>query len=181
MFLLDKVTKVLISILSVLIILLIGYFSYIFLQNNDDEKNSGLSENKLEQNIVNENELEENREKQEQNTIDGENTTNSEDALNSSKNANVPQNNNTNQKTVKNNTTEVIGKEEQESNNESNGINPDETAIKLAKEKWGETSKNYVFNVDQIEGNIYHIAVISNAQVIGYVDVNIDTKTAVER
>lgn len=171
MFLLDKVTKVLISILSVLIILLIGYFSYIFLQNNDDEKNSGLSENKLE----------ENREKQEQNTIDGENTTNSENALNSSENANVPQNNNTNQNTVKNNTTEVIGKEEQESNNESNGINPDETAIKLAKEKWGETSKNYVFNVDQIEGNIYHIAVISNAQVIGYVDVNIDTKTAVER
>ena len=175
MFLLDKVTKVLISILSVLIILLIGYFSYIFLQNNDDEKNSGLSENKLEQNIVNESELEENREKQEQNTIDGENTINSENALNSSENANVPQN------TVKNNTTEVIGKEEQESNNESNGINPDETAIKLAKEKWGETSKNYVFNVDQIEGNIYHIAVISNAQVIGYVDVNIDTKTAVER
>jgi len=51
----------------------------------------------------------------------------------------------------------------------------------LAKEEWGETSKNYEFTVDQIEGDIYHIAVNSNAQVIGYVDVNIKTKTATER
>lgn len=45
----------------------------------------------------------------------------------------------------------------------------------------GETSESYVFTIDQIEGKIYHVAVNSNAQVIGYIDVNIETKTAVER
>ena len=58
----------------------------------------------------------------------------------------------------------MLEKEEAESNKGNGGVNPQEIAINLAKEEWGETSKNYEFTVDQIEGDIYHIAVNSNAQ-----------------
>ncbi len=68
-----------------------------------------------------------------------------------------------------------MGKEEQESSEESGSENPEEVAIALAKEEWGETSSSYRFVVENVEGNVYHIAVISNATTIAYMDVNIAT------
>ena len=169
----DKKTKILIGILIVLIILLIVYLSYIFTQNNSKEVEANVSENEVIEN-----------ETTEENTVETdvveEDNKAKENEPNTQNTANSEKTNNT-QSTVNSNNTEVVGKEEQESNSENKVENPEETAIKLAKEKWGETSKNYVFTVDQIENNVYHIAVVSNAQVIGYVDVNMNTKTAVER
>ena len=157
----DKKTKILIGILIVLIILLIVYLSYIFTQNNSKEVEANVSENEVIENETTEENTVETAVVEEDNKAK-ENEPNTQNTANSEKTNNT-------QSTVNSNNTEVVGKEEQE------------TAIKLAKEKWGETSKNYVFTVDQIENNVYHIAVVSNAQVIGYVDVNMNTKTAVER
>lgn len=68
-----------------------------------------------------------------------------------------------------------MGREEQESQEQSGTENPEEVAIAMAKEEWGETSSSYRFVVEKIEGNVYHIAVISNATTIAYMDVNIET------
>ena len=173
----DKKTKILLIILTILIILLVGYVTYIFAKNKNQQVDSKIGENitteneieneenKIEEN--NSNETTENNESSEENTEKPINSNNKESSQNTTNN--------------NNNGKEIVGKEEQESNNENSGVNPEEIAIKLAKEKWGETSESYVFTIDQIEGKIYHVAVNSNAQVIGYIDVNIETKTAVER
>ena len=174
----DKKTKILLIILTILIILLVGYVTYIFAKNKNQQIDS-----KTEENIITKNEIENEENKIEENNSNettGSNENNEKDtekpisSNNTESSQNTTNNNNNNGK-------EIVGKEEQESNNENSGVNPEEIAIKLAKEKWGETSESYVFTIDQIEGKIYHVAVNSNAQVIGYIDVNIETKTAVER
>ncbi len=161
----DRVTKVLIGILVILIITLICYIGYIAVQDRNQMAN-GILNNEIYENKTDENEIIGNEK-------DEENVTNS---------SNNEITNDIKKQEVSSNTSNgVIGKEEQASNKENGGINPEETAINLAKEKWGETSKNYIFTVDQVEGSMYHIAVISNAQVIGYVDVNMETKEVTER
>ncbi len=152
----EKSTKILIGIFIVLIISLVGYLGYIFL----DDKNS----EELDTNTVNNVE--------EQNTITDENTTNT---------TNTTTENSINQNTVNTNTTPtstaptVVGKEEKESTEQSGTENPEQTAIDFAKERWGETSSSYNFVVEKVEGNVYHIAVISNTITIAYMDVNLET------
>ena len=179
----DKKTKILLIILTILIILLVGYLTYIFAKNKNQQIDSKTEENIITENITEKNEIENEENKIEENNSNettGSNENNEKDtekpisSNNTESSQNTTNNNNNNGK-------EIVGKEEQESNNENSGVNPEEIAIKLAKEKWGETSESYVFTIDQIEGKIYHVAVNSNAQVIGYIDVNIETKTAVER
>ena len=175
----DKKTKILLIILTILIILLVGYVTYIFAKNKNQQIDSKAEENIITENITEKNETENEENKIEENNSNettGSNEKDTEKPI-SSNNTESSQNTTNNN----NNGKEIVGKEEQESNNENSGVNPEEIAIKLAKEKWGETSESYVFTIDQIEGKICHVAVNSNAQVIGYIDVNIETKTAVER
>ena len=90
------------------------------------------------------------------------------------------QNTSTNTQNQSNTQNQVTGKEEEESNQENTGINKEQRAIELAKKAWGENSDAYTFSIDYIEGNIYHVQVISNAQTIGYFDVNMETEQVTE-
>lgn len=161
-----KSTKVLIGILIILIICLISYIIYISQNEITSTSIQNETQNELEnENIVNEIENAVNT----TNTLQEDNTQNqtSQNTSNEATNQNIPNN-------------DITGKEEQESYEQSGGINPDEKAIDLAKQEWGETAENYLFAVEDIQGNIYRIAVISNATTIGYIEVNIDTGEAKE-
>lgn len=161
-----KSTKILIGILIILIICLISYIIYISQNEITSTSIQNETQNELEnENIVNEIENAVNT----TNTLQEDNTQNqtSQNTSNEATNQNIPNN-------------DITGKEEQESYEQSGGINPDEKAIDLAKQEWGETAENYLFAVEDIQGNIYRIAVISNATTIGYIEVNIDTGEAKE-
>ena len=161
-----KSTKILIGILIILIICLISYIIYISQNEITSTSIQNETQNELEnENIVNEIENAVNT----TNTLQEDNTQNqtSQNTSNEATNQNIPNN-------------DITGKEEQESYEQSGGVNPDEKAIDLAKQEWGETAENYLFAVEDIQGNIYRIAVISNATTIGYIEVNIDTGEAKE-
>ena len=161
-----KSTKILIGILIILIICLISYIIYISQNEITSTSIQNETQNELEnENIVNEIENAVNT----TNTLQEDNTQNqtSQNTSNEATNQNIPNN-------------DITGKEEQESYEQSGGVNPDEKAIDLAKQEWGETAENYLFAVEDIQGNIYRIAVISNATTIGYIEVNLDTGEAKE-
>ena len=161
-----KSTKILIGILIILIICLISYIIYISQNEITSTSIQNETQNELEnENIVNEIENAVNT----TNTLQEDNTQNqtSQNTSNEATNQNIPNN-------------DITGKEEQESYEQSGSVNPDEKAIDLAKQEWGETAENYLFAVEDIQGNIYRIAVISNATTIGYIEVNLDTGEAKE-
>ena len=156
-----KSTKGLTILLVLLVIFLCVYIGYVYMQDKNKEKNetnTTVQEN-IKKNSITENKL---------NEVNTENIVTQQ-----------TQNINT-QNSVINNEPEVVGKEEQESNQETGGINPEEKAINLAKHKWGQNSDAYIFKVDYVEGDIYHVAVISNAMIISYMDVNINTEEVTE-
>ncbi len=154
-------TKVLIGVLLILILILLGYVTYIFIQEKT------VIENETEEkNIVNE--IEEQNVVNEINTNVAEENTVTNTESNESTETSVELNQN------------YVGKEEQESNEQSGTENPEQTAIDFAKEKWGETSSSYNFVVENVEGNVYHIAVISNAITIAYMDVDLETGEVTE-
>lgn len=158
-------TKVLICILVILIICLISYIIYIM---QDKPVSSTSIDNTILNNVESENITNEIT-----NTVHTTNDINSQNAI---------EQNTTITEQVNNVDTNdnIIGKEEQESNEQSGGVNPDEKAIDLAKKEWGETAENYLFAVEDVNGNIYRIAVISNATTIGYIEVDIETGEAKE-
>ncbi len=82
---------------------------------------------------------------------------------------------------TENTTSTVVGKEEKESSQQSGTENPEKKAIELAKKEWGETSDSYNFVVEAVEGNVYHVAVISNTITISYMEVNIETGEVIEK
>lgn len=156
-----KSTKGLTILLVLLVIFLCVYIGYVYMQDKNKEKNetnTTVQEN-IKQNSITENKL---------------NEANTENIV-----TQQTQNINT-QNSVINSEPEVVGKEEQESNQETGGVNPEEKAINLAKQKWGQNSDAYIFKVDYVEGDIYHVAVISNAMIISYMDVNINTEEVTE-
>ena len=154
-------TKMLIGTLLILILILLGYVTYIFIQEKNVIENETEEENIVneieEQNVVNEIDT---------NVVEKNTVTNTES--NESTETSVQPNQN------------YVGKEEQESNEQSGTENPEQTAIDFAKEKWGETSSSYNFVVENVEGNVYHIAVISNAITIAYMDVDLETGEVTE-
>lgn len=87
---------------------------------------------------------------------------------------------------VKNNTTtqtsDVIGKEEQESNNENTGIDNEKIAIDLAKQEWGISIDSYDFQAESKGNGIYKVSVINKTDrnVITIYTVNIKTGTVTE-
>lgn len=148
-------------LLVILVIFLCAYLGYIFVQDSNkaknDTNNTNTATNSIEENITN-----------------TDNTTNA-----TNETSQQTQNTNT-QNSTENDGPEVVGKEEQESNQETGGVNPEEKAINLAKQKWGQNRDAYIFKVDYVEGDIYHVAVVSNAMIISYMDVNIKTEEVTE-
>ena len=71
---------------------------------------------------------------------------------------------------------EYVGQEEKESESSENDEKQsnDEKAIDLAKKEWGEDS-SVQFSIEEKKENKYYIAVKSNATVVAWYEVNIDT------
>lgn len=164
----DKKTKIIIGILITLIIIIILVVLYRVLVIIPNENTTIDTYSMQDTNNITE-KAEENQTENEiaENEINGNNTE-------------EVQNTNITEQTQQNTQNQVTGKEEQESNQENNGINKEQKAIELAKKAWGENSDAYTFSIDYIEGNIYHVQVISNAQTIGYFDVNMETEEVKE-
>ena len=160
-----KSTKGLTILLVILVIFLCAYIGYTWAQDRNTDQNDTNTQKNTTQNDINENIA---------------NTSNETNVANTT-NTTAQQTQNTNtQNSVENDGPEIVGKEEQESNQETGGINPEEKAINLAKQKWGQNSDAYIFKVDYVEGDIYHVAVVSNATIISYMDVNIKTEEVTE-
>lgn len=166
----DKINKILITLLIILVVFLCLYVFYICTK---DRKTSQASTTNTSANEV----------LTEKNSIDNDvkDETDIENNIDIAKND--EENKTQNEQKVENtekSAEDIVGKEEQESNKETGGINPDEKAINLAKEKWGQNSDAYIFKVDNVEGDIYHVSVVSNATIISYIDVNIKTGEVTE-
>jgi uncharacterized protein HemX len=161
-----KETKIIVGILIAVVVLGIGIFA--FTQWMPSAKEEPTANETSNQNGINETEKEKTENKI-NNTNNATSTTNSE---------NTQTNHTTN--TNLENTTEPQGKEEQESKQENQGVNLEEKAIELAKQKWGNGAEAYTFSVDSKQGNFYHIAIYANATVIEYMKVNVDTGEVIE-
>lgn len=157
----SKSTKGLTILLVILVIFLCAYLGYIFVQDKNTAENDTNNTNTT-TNIIE------------------ENTTNTANTTNVANTTSQQTQNTSTQNSTENDGPEVVGKEEQESNQETGGVNPEEKAIDLAKQKWGQNSDTYIFKVDYVEGDIYHVAVVSNAMIISYMDVNIKTEEVTE-
>lgn len=108
---------------------------------------NNLEENEIENNTINEtlNDIEENTITENATT----NTANTTNIANTEKNTNTSSN-------------KIIGKEEQESQQENTANNDEETSIKLAKEEWGINVDAYIFKAEKKEDGIYEVKVINN-------------------
>ena len=71
---------------------------------------------------------------------------------------------------------EYIGEEEKDSQEDVDvELTKDEKAIQLAKEKWGSDDTTVTYSIEEKKGNIYYIAVKSNATTISWYEVNTET------
>lgn len=79
-------------------------------------------------------------------------------------------------------TNNIIGKEEQESNNENTEKDNKQIAIDLAKEEWGISVDSYDFQANLKSEGIYEVSVINKTDrtVITIYNVNIKTGTVTE-
>lgn len=69
---------------------------------------------------------------------------------------------------------EYIGKEEVDSKEETTEKTPEEKAIELAKQTWGE-DKDVIYSLEEKKGKIYYVAVKSNASVLLWYEINTET------
>ena len=84
--------------------------------------------------------------------------------------------------TQNNNINTVVGKEEQESNNENKEVDNKETAIELAKKEWAISVNSYEFDAKLQTDGTYVVKVINKTtrnEVTRYT-VNIKTGTVIE-
>lgn len=103
------------------------------------------------------------------------NTTNTIATNETTNTINVEENQEEEENTPVESNDDYIGIEEEESANEENTEKTtDERAIELAKETWGEDD-SVTFSIERKDGNVYYIAVSSNATTISWYQVNIDT------
>ena len=82
------------------------------------------------------------------------------------------------------NQDQIVGREEQETSAQQ--VNPEERAVELARQAWGENNEAYTFIVaNTIDANTYVVEVRSvspsGSMVIGYFEVNTTTETIKER
>ena len=160
-------TKIIIGILivAIVIVAIVGIS-----QQTKSEDNTSY-ENKESINNLFDEYIDENQENETNNIVEENNSI--ESPVTESKNNNV-QNENP-QKTV-------IGKEEQESNNENTEAADRQQAIDLAKEEWGISVDSYDFQAELKEEKIYEVSVINktNRNVITIYTVNLKTGTVTE-
>lgn len=141
----------------------------------------GIMRNKKEDNLKNNNDEYSNILDYINNEINIENNNTVENAVEDNTIQNIVEKNE-----VKNNTTiqtsDVIGKEEQESNNENTGIDNEKIAIDLAKQEWGISIDSYDFQSELNGDGIYKVSVINKTDrnVITIYTVNIKTGTVTE-
>ena len=171
----DKNTKIIISVLSVLLVAVIIYIIVLFCPKS--EKTNVTPENEMNNQIST-------------NSIKEQNATNGsqEDTTNISEETNSVEENETQngeQSQTEQNNQIAQGKEEEESNKENQGINQEEKAIQLAKKAWGEGADVYQFAIDNAEGNIYTVAVrsanTSGVTTIAYYKVNVETEEVTQK
>ena len=75
---------------------------------------------------------------------------------------------------------EYIGEEEKENNEViSKPKSNDEKAIDLAREKWGKDN-TVTFSIEEKKGSIYYVAIKSDATVISWYEVNVETEEVSE-
>ena len=80
------------------------------------------------------------------------------------------------EETQKENNDEYIGEEEKNSQEgEDIELTNEEKALQLAKEKWGENDNTVTYSIEEKNGNIYYIAVKSDAKTVLWYEVNIET------
>lgn len=80
------------------------------------------------------------------------------------------------QKEETDNSEEYVGEEEKESQEEeTTELSNDEKALQLAKKEWGEDDNTVTYSIEEKKGNIYYIAVKSNATTISWYQVNTET------
>lgn len=115
-------------------------------------------------------------------TIENENVNNTnttrevkEDENNITDNNNIEENNLLNENT----TSDVVGREEKESEKEDDSSeNKDQKAIELVKKEWGNDDNSVYFNIANKNGNKYTISVNSSetTEVIAWYDVDLETQ-----
>lgn len=102
------------------------------------------------------------------NIVNTQNTTNITNTTNTTNNKNNTTNSTQNQ--IKDN---YVGKEETDSNTETNTeLSKDEKVLKLVKETWGEKDDSVTYSIEQKKGELYYVAVKSDATVISWYEVN---------
>lgn len=88
----------------------------------------------------------------------------------------------TNTNTNTNKEPEIVGKEEQESNQENTGLSDKETAIKLAQEEWGIDINSYIFEIELNSDGTYRVIVRNKTDrnAVTQYKVDVKAKTVVE-
>ncbi len=88
----------------------------------------------------------------------------------------------TNTNTNTNKEPEIVGKEEQESNQENTGLSDKETAIKLAQEEWGIDINSYIFETELNSDGTYRVIVRNKTDrnAVTQYKVDVKAKTVVE-
>lgn len=160
----DKILKVIITILIILVIAITIYVGKLIIDNNKinaeenntiQPKNESTSENKIDNEIENNIDIKENESKNEieENTIE--------------KNDGV---------------SNVVGKEESESKEDNTKLSDDDKAIKLVKDKFAKNDSTIKFIIANKNGNEYYISAnnIVTTQVISWYKVNISTGEVTE-
>ena len=103
-----------------------------------------------------------------------ENTTNTIATNETTNTINVEENQEEEENTPVESNDDYIGIEEGSAKEGNTEKTTDERAIELAKETWGEDD-SVTFSIERKDGNVYYIAVSSNATTISWYQVNIDT------
>lgn len=156
----NKKTKGIIIVLVLIIIAIAIYLIYTYSKKDDAEvsnvTNSIVIENNTMESDIIENNVEEN------NSIEGE--------------ENQIDENNEEQTAEENQNTSTETQEPSHDNSELVSANDEDKAIQIAKKAWGSTEDVY-FSIEQIASNgDYIIRVTSNATVLAWVTVNVDTE-----
>ena len=157
----QKKQNILNGIIAIIIVLLIGViaFAIYYMQTKDNiivqtSNKNGIEE--IEKNV------EENKDEEQEDIIKENNQENIVEEKEE-------------EQLAKENKSEYIGKEEQESKKEENKEkSKDEKAIELAKKAWGNDS-SVSFSIEEKKGNIYYVAVKSDATVSLWYEINTDT------
>lgn len=158
----DKILKVIITILIILVIAITIYVGKLMIDNNKINA-------------------------EENNTIQQKNESTSENKIDNENNIDIKENESKNE--IEENTIEkndvvsnVVGKEESESKEDNTKLSDDDKAIKLVKDKFAKNDSTIKFIIANKNGNEYYISAnnIVTTQVISWYKVNISTGEVTE-